>query len=144
MRDIFNHKNKLFDGTFPSNCQTRSVPASLKALVSMILDGPYSSKSDVFHEVSANTASLSISQLISFNCTCVKRRTTSTTDDDSKPAVRHNKERETPLPIYAGLKTHAETRNITRVQQPQKISFMAQQYHWRSTLLIMTAELIEK
>lgn len=28
-RDIFNHKNKLFDGTFPSNCQTRSVPASL-------------------------------------------------------------------------------------------------------------------
>ena len=108
-RDIFNHKNKLFDGTFPSNCQTRSVPASLKALVSMILDGPCSSKSDVFDEVSANTASLSISQLISFNC--VKRRTPSTTDDDSKPAVRRNRERETPLPIYAELKIHAETRN---------------------------------
>lgn len=74
----------------------------------MILDGPCSSKSDVFDEVSANTATLSISQLISFNC--VKRCSTSITDD-SKPAMRHNREREMPLPIYAGLKIHAETRN---------------------------------
>ena len=72
-RDIFNHDNKLFDGSFPSNCQARSVPASLKALISMILDGPCSSKTDSFDEVSATTASLSISQIISFNC--VKKRT---------------------------------------------------------------------
>lgn len=44
MRDIFNHHNKLFDGSFPTNCQARSVPASLKALVSIILHGPCSNK----------------------------------------------------------------------------------------------------
>lgn len=104
-RDIFTHDNRLFDGSFPSNCQGSSVPPSLKALVNMILDGPCS-KEDSFDGVSTSNASLSISQIISFNC--VKKRTTHTTEDDSKPAMRHNRDRETPLPLYVGLKIHAE------------------------------------
>ena len=118
-RDIFNHDNKLFDGSFPSNCQARSVPASLKAVISMILDGPCSSKTDSFDEVSATTASLSISQIISFNC--VKKRTINTTEEKPKPAVRHNRDRETPLPTFIGLKIYAETRSRSLIDATSKI-----------------------
>lgn len=75
----------------------------------MILDGPCSRKADSVDDVSTTSASLSISQIISFNC--VKKRTTNTTEDEPKAAMRHNRERETPLPLYIGLKIHAETRN---------------------------------
>ena len=81
----------------------------MKALISMILDGPCSHKADSFDELSANTDSLSISQLTSFNC--VKRRATNATDDDSKTGLRQNREQETPLPIYFGLKICAESRS---------------------------------
>ena len=118
-RDIFNHDNKLFDGSFPSNCQARSVPASLKALISMILDGPCSSKTDSFDEVSATTASLSISQIISFNC--VKKRTINITEEKPKPAVRHNRDRETPLPTFIGLKIYAETRSRSLIDAMSKM-----------------------
>ena len=37
-RDIFDEHKELFNGSFPSNCQARRVLASLKALVSMILE----------------------------------------------------------------------------------------------------------
>ena len=118
-RDIFNHDKKLFDGSFPSNCQARSVPASLKALISMILDDPCSSKTDSFDEVTATTASLSISQVISFNC--VKKRTINTTEEKPKPAVRHNRDRETPLPTFIGLKIYAETRSRSLIDAMSKM-----------------------
>ncbi len=38
-RDIFAHKNRLFNGSFETNCQESSVPSSFKALVLMILNG---------------------------------------------------------------------------------------------------------
>jgi len=85
----------------------------------MVLDGPCSPKADSFDEVSANTASLSISQLISFNC--VKRRATIATDDDSKTCLRQNRERETPLPIYIGLKIYVETRNRGLIDTMNKV-----------------------
>jgi len=85
----------------------------------VVLDGPCSHKADSFDEVSANTASLSISQLISFNC--VKRRATNATDDDSKTGLRQNRERETPLPIYIGLKIYAETRNRGLIDTMNKV-----------------------
>lgn len=77
----------------------------------MILDGPCSRKADSVDDVSTTSASLSISQIISFNC--VKKRTTNTTEDEPKPAMRHNRERETPFPLYIGLKIHARDKEQT-------------------------------
>ena len=50
-----------------------------------------------FDEVSATTASLSIAQLISI--TCVKTCTRNATDE-SKPAMRHNREQDSTSGIY--------------------------------------------
>ena len=38
-RDLFSHKGFLFSGTFLVGCQRSSVPASLKSLISMIMNG---------------------------------------------------------------------------------------------------------
>ena len=57
---------------------------------------------------------LSISQLILFNA--AKRRRDSGTTGTSN-ANYHSRNRELPLPIYLGLKTHAETRKRTLVDK---------------------------
>ena len=85
----------------------------------MILDGPSSSKTDSFDEVSATTTSLSISQIISFKC--VKKRTINTTEEKPKQAVRHNRDRETPLPTFIGLKIYAETRSRSLIDAMSKM-----------------------
>jgi hypothetical protein len=38
-KDIFSHEGFKFSGSFPQDCQARSVAASLKSLISMILSG---------------------------------------------------------------------------------------------------------
>ena len=38
-RDMFSHKGFSFSGTFPLGCQEISLPASLKSLISMIMNG---------------------------------------------------------------------------------------------------------
>ena len=38
--DIFNHEGFRFSGSFPTECQEKSLPSSLKYLVSMIMNGP--------------------------------------------------------------------------------------------------------
>lgn len=118
-RDIFDHENKESEGFFASKCQARSVQASLKALISMTLDKPCPKKTDSFDEVSATTASLSISQIISFNC--VKKRTASTTEDKPRITVRHNRNRETPLSTYIGLKIYVETRSRSLIDAMSKM-----------------------
>ena len=109
-RDIFAHKNRLFNGSFETNCQESSVPSSLKALVLMILDGPQI-KTESVDNLSTTAASLAISQLMSFNC--VKNR--KPTNEESQPVMRHNREHESPVPLYIGLKIHAETRSRTLI-----------------------------
>ena len=48
-----------------------------------------------------------------------RRRTTSS--DEGKRVVRHNKERETPIPLYIGLKIHAETRSKSLIDTFSKM-----------------------
>ncbi len=56
----------LFNGTFQPNCQVDSVPQYLLALINMVVEGPnikyQATKTD------RNQASLTISQLLVFNC----------------------------------------------------------------------------
>ncbi|KAK3883112.1 hypothetical protein Pcinc_012540 [Petrolisthes cinctipes] len=104
-KDILSHKGFTFTGSFSAQCQEDSLPSSLKALVSMILNGSNlkdQSKND-------SQAKLTIGQTIVFN---TKKRTSHSAD---KP--RHILELEPPLPIYIGMNVHALSRNKTLTQQ---------------------------
>ena len=88
-----------FKGTFERKCQGDSVPPSLVSLVKMILYEP-NIVSQL--EKSSSQAALTIAQLLQFNCYSRRPETSSNYD-------RHNKDRETPLPLYFGLSVHAQT-----------------------------------
>ena len=99
-RDMFKMKNQ-FSGSFGTKCQEESVPVSLLALVAMVINGPnieaQSSSSAMPQPV------LTISQLLMYN-SLVRRRKNQATS-----TIRHNQERETPLPIYLGVMVHTKT-----------------------------------
>lgn len=98
-RHIF-EEERTFCG-FDSECEKKSVPSVLLALVNMILEGP--NIKDQRH-VKIVPAALSIAQLLKFNSI---RRNRS---QDEGSQVRHNTYQETPLPIYLGFLLHAKTR----------------------------------
>lgn len=100
-RDMFKIK-AVFNDSFDKDCQKKSVPASLLALVGMVLDGPRIKDGSII-DSSTNAAQLSISQLFMFNS--IKRRRVSGSGN-----ARHSKQRETPLPVYLGMMLHAKTR----------------------------------
>ena len=96
-----------FAGSFKPECQQKSVPTSLLSLVNMILKGPnieQQSKIDTVGTV-GTSAALSISQLLMFNRMKHERGATPTN------STYHRHERETPLPIFVALKSHAVTRS---------------------------------
>ena len=104
-KELLNIKIKQFEGFFTSECQRDSVPSSLLALVNMIQDGPNIKHQTQLASNASTTAALSVSQLMVFNSVKQFR--------DSKPSVnvRHDRDHETPLPLYQGLKVHAITRD---------------------------------
>lgn len=104
-KDMQSVKNS-FNGSFDQNCQVTSVPESLVSLINMVLYGP-----NIESQASNlnSQASLSISQLIQYN-SCIRRR------EGNTKRQRHNKDRETPLPLYVGLSIHAKTRNRDLIQ----------------------------
>ncbi len=90
-----------FNGTFEPDCEINSVPPRMLQLVRMLLYGP-----NITDQIPTNDAqkkiALSLSQLLVYQ-TLQKSR--------AKKRVRHNKSRETPLPIYLSLYIHNKTRN---------------------------------
>jgi hypothetical protein len=101
-RDILRMKT-VFSNSFDTDCQKKSVPASLLQMVGMVLDGPKINGVGSIDNSPMNAAQLSISQLLMFN-TNVRRR------EGVSGIVRHNKQRETPLPVYLGMMIHTKTR----------------------------------
>lgn len=99
-RDMFKMK-AVFSDSFPSKCLERSVPTSLLAMVGMILNGP--SITEQSNSESLPAAQVSISHLLMYNSVVRRRKETSGT-------ARHNKLRETPLPVYLGVMLHTKTR----------------------------------
>ena len=97
-RHMFDMSYK-FNGTFEEGCQESSVPDSLVALVSMILDGTNIGGDP---ELTTTQSALSIAQLMQFNSHARRRK--------GSIGTRHKLSNETPLPIYLGLELHAHTR----------------------------------
>ena len=85
-----------FTGSFGQDCQVKSVPNSLLALVDMIHSGPNIKSRNM------SQATLSVAQLLQYN-SCIRRRAGSS-------GICHVKARETPVPIYVGLTVHARSR----------------------------------
>jgi len=94
-RDILEMQAK-FTGSFNHDCQIKSVPYSLLALVDMIHNGPNIKSNSI------SQATLSVAQLLQYN-TSIRRRAESI-------SMYHSRTHETPLPIYVGLLMHARTR----------------------------------
>ena len=98
-RDILDHKY-CFQGSFEPDCQSKSIPESLNALVRMILEG-----SSIKNQASgrgSSQAALTIAQLIKFNCVKSRRQNSS--------FLTHQNSMETPLPLYIGAMIHTRTR----------------------------------
>ena len=103
-KDIFNHDGFRFTDSFTPKCQEDSVPANLKSLVSMILNG--TGLDDQIRHVSQ--PSLTIAQTMLFSR---KKRAS-----DHDVPTRHTLLREPPLPIYLGLNIHAAEQNKKLIQ----------------------------
>ncbi len=101
-KHIFENKYE-FTRTFPQDCEADAIPPSLYALVRKILQGP-SIKHQSNSDTSKKRIALGLSQLLLFN---TAKRTYQSKGDAT---VRHNKEREAPLPIYLSMLIHSKTR----------------------------------
>lgn len=95
--DMFKTENK-FSGTFPPQCQEKSVSSTIKHLTSMILYGP-----DMKGATHYSQHCLTISQMFTHNSKQTHKKETVN--------KRHSLKREPPLPIYIGLNIHTQTRS---------------------------------
>jgi hypothetical protein len=102
-KDILNKKQK-FTGSFSSS-EADTVTDSLLVFMRMVWEGPTPGKIDV--PSSSDKIALSLSELIMFNC--VGKRSS------SSRKLRHNQERETPLPLILAMKIHMKTEQKTLV-----------------------------
>lgn len=107
-QEMFDWASFKFTGSFPKDCQSQSVPPSLKYLVSMLLNGSNVTDQDA----TESQACLTVSQLIFFNA---RNKPT------SMVTARHSKSREAPLPIYIGLSIHTLTRSKKIVNNLHKL-----------------------
>ena len=92
-----------FNGSFKSNDDMCLIPPGLSSLVRMILQGTNIQKESHTSDAMKKVIS-SISEIVMFNTKTKSRET----EGESK--IRHQKNRETPLPIYTSLLLHAKTR----------------------------------
>ena len=106
---------KPFDGSFPSNCLIAPVNEEMRSFFNVVLRGMSAlrggDKVDDSSSVDArDRIACNISQLLIYNATVGTHHEVKTT------AVRHTKERETPLPLYCGLKLHAHSRDRNQIE----------------------------
>ena len=105
-KDMLTSKHS-FSGSFGSDCQAKSVPASVLSLFKMILYGPNIEEQECTS--GKEQAALTISQLLQFN---IHARC----HDKEVKRERRSICRETPLPIYIGISVHTKTRSRDLVE----------------------------
>ena len=96
-RDLLKQKSH-FQGNFSPDCQTDALPQTLRCLVGMILGGANIETQSLAKD---EQSALSVAQLIFFNYRSSRK---------TRPLTNHSTDREPPLPVYLGMKIHAETR----------------------------------
>ena len=98
---MFKMKTQFY-GSFETKCQEESIiPTSLLTLVAMILHGP---NIELKSSKATSQPILTVSQLLMYNSLMRHPKTQATS------TVMDNRELETPLPVYLGVKLHTKTR----------------------------------
>ena len=102
-------KQEAFNGSFASNCLISPVPEELRSFINTILQGPSILREQGNIEIDQCVhgrakIACSISQLLIYNTHSGTHHATKTN------TIRHNREHETPFPLYQGLKMHGEAR----------------------------------
>ena len=106
IRQAMSKVSNTFHNSFPPDCQKASVPTQLQILYSLLIDGcdpqikGFSQSSKI------------ITQLVMYQYRKMSYHSSSATS-----LRRHVKERETPIPVYVGLKLYASLRTKTVIQR---------------------------
>ena len=108
-RDMIEKKCTPFDGSFPEDCQEKSVSPLLLTLVTMIMFGTNIKKTSKLY-VTAFFISCTVAHLQYLYTTLV-----------SVKGTRHLEWRETPLPLFLGTLVHCKTRSRTLVDTFNKL-----------------------
>ena len=103
-----------FDGSFPHNCLTGPVNEEMRSFFNVVLRGRSALCGRVMVAGDANLdprdkIACNISQLLIFNAVMGTYHPVNT------PAGRHSKERETPFPLYRGLRLHGHGRDKKQI-----------------------------
>jgi hypothetical protein len=99
-RDILQHQNPPFEGSFPNGCQEKSVPSTLVSFFTMVTHDPRFKNENTAGDKQPR---LTLAQLTSYH----------TFKDRHRVAVgkRHSRSQETPLPIVLGGYVHSKVRS---------------------------------
>lgn len=108
-------KQEPFTGSFSPNCTTSVVSREMRCFFNVVLQGSSVLRKRDFDPDNANPdprdkIACNISQLLMYNCT------SSTHHEVKTSTVRHNKARETPFPLYQGLRLHGHGRNKDQIK----------------------------
>lgn len=106
IRQAMSMVKNTFDNHFNPNCEEASVPIQLQILISLLIDG-CDPNVNGFSQCSKTVAQL----------TMFHYRKMSKHSSDVVSVRRHPRERETPIPIYLGLKLYATVRSKTLIQR---------------------------
>ena len=114
MRTLCLQRQEPFDVFFPHNCLTGPVNDEMRSFFNVVLRGRSALCGRVMVAGDANLdprdkIACNISQLFIFNAVKCSYHTVNT------PAVRHSKERETPFPMYRGLRLHGHGRDKKQI-----------------------------
>ena len=101
--DIFKHKNS-FDGNLMDNKQHKVISPFLLSLTSMLVDGK------INIEGKCSQTALTVAGLITYNIRTIKRHGITNVDNH-----HHDKEKETSIHIYVGLKLYSTVRSQTLI-----------------------------
>ena len=104
-----------FGGSFSSDCLTGSVNKEMKSFFNVVLQGSSTLHKKETPNDDACTSTQEkiaciISQLLIYNSTRGTHHTVKTT------VIRHNRDRETPFPLYHGLSLHGHGRNKQQIE----------------------------
>ena len=97
--DIFKHKNS-FDGNLMDNKQDKVISPFLLSLTNMLVDG------EINIEGKCSQTALTVGRLITYNIRTIKRPGITNVDNH-----HHDKEKETSIHIYVGLKLYSTVRS---------------------------------
>ena len=122
MHNFCPQSHEPFNGSFPHNCLTAPVNTKMRSFFNVVLQGPSALYG---HEKISGDTNLEARERITCNISQLLIYNTSKGTPHhavKTAAVCHSKGRETPFPLFLGLKLHRYGQNKTEIDHEQGIS----------------------